>query len=699
MLSKPILIFSSCVIYFLSSFIANAQWIQTEGPYDRIWAYDLVEVNGSLVAGTQCGVYIKQNNATQWNQISYAFTPKLFVKGDSVFTSFYHGLGVIDMTQPNPTEVVYPYASAPFLNGPGLASYNNVLYVSSNEGIYFSTDWGRTITLYNTGLPVDTVNISTGVYYRLYVSDLLNIGKSIFCSTQKGVYKSDSLNAGWQKKNTGLSNDVLTNLYEKSGVLYGISRGTLYSSLDTGSNWTVVSGFTETLMGFEKAGGVLYLSTYENGVLYSNNNGTTWQPLNTGLPSLYTRDIKFLDGKLYVIASGEAFYEFVGGVWQKVLRKGLICTDLVGIAKTDSNVFISDIFRTYKLKNNNTWEMLMYVGNDSTVLRSLSVFGDTLFAPAITSDSQWFIRNPRIYFSIDEGQNWDTIPTPQVSTIRNELNVLKHRNNLYLWNEEFIFKSSDFGQNWLDVTPTFSGFCTDINDLILFNDTLHAATCEPRLIRKFNSVDNSWTSTYISGSIGNEIYKLFSSDTTLYVQFFGRMYGKGKSSSKWTDVSAGYGNEYIAAADTANGYLFLAGDNEIYYHANLNEPWLTFTDSLSSHILSSGMVTFNDTLYISTFYHGVYKHALPSRKIGLNEKLVKSDYVLYPNPANDIVKIWLNPNEMGSYSIYNQSGKLLQQGELKKETAISVRDLTSGLYLISIHLNGVTRQSKLIVQH
>jgi hypothetical protein len=75
----------------------------------------------------------------------------------------------------------------------------------------------------------------------------------------------------------------------------------------------------------------------------------------------------------------------------------------------------------------------------------------------------------------------------------------------------------------------------------------------------------------------------------------------------------------------------------------------------------------------------------------VNEVEKSSQINLYPNPANNFLSINNLQNKIGeNYAIYNNQGKLIEEGKITENSLIVETDkYTSGLYYISI--NGIQK--------
>ncbi len=81
------------------------------------------------------------------------------------------------------------------------------------------------------------------------------------------------------------------------------------------------------------------------------------------------------------------------------------------------------------------------------------------------------------------------------------------------------------------------------------------------------------------------------------------------------------------------------------------------------------------------------------------EQLTQIKYVIYPNPANEIISISATQN-LRMIEMYNMAGQLVKQiplSGIKNQAQISVADLPKGIYLIETHFTSGIKQTKKIV--
>lgn len=79
-------------------------------------------------------------------------------------------------------------------------------------------------------------------------------------------------------------------------------------------------------------------------------------------------------------------------------------------------------------------------------------------------------------------------------------------------------------------------------------------------------------------------------------------------------------------------------------------------------------------------------------------EMTNSDFVLFPSPTNDNVTLRFENNQTGRLSIRSMEGKELINQEFANqiEIPVNLNDLSSGIYMVSVHINGKVINQRLI---
>ena len=130
-----------------------------------------------------------------------------------------------------------------------IAAFQESLMVIDRGSSYYSSDTGETwITLDSSFSDADNPPV------------VAMLNENIFYSGGKdGIYRTTDAGKTWHQLNTGLVNTFIMNLVAVHDTLYANIGQELVTSSDGGESWTHVLGRTEGVMGMVESNGVLYV--------------------------------------------------------------------------------------------------------------------------------------------------------------------------------------------------------------------------------------------------------------------------------------------------------------------------------------------------------------------------------------------------------------------------------------------------------
>jgi len=144
-------------------------------------------------------------------------------------------------------------------------------------------------------------------------------------SLGRGVFRSTDFGKSWQPSNQGLEEDlIITEIAAISSpsalLLYaGSGKGRLYRSGNPGQNWQFVSddfgGSPIFGVASDETSDIIYVATEGSGAFKTQDNGKTWQQVNTGLESLktYTIVVSSEDRNTIYLGTSEGVYHSKDG--------------------------------------------------------------------------------------------------------------------------------------------------------------------------------------------------------------------------------------------------------------------------------------------------------------------------------------------------------------------------------------------------
>ncbi|NOU45622.1 MAG: T9SS type A sorting domain-containing protein [Bacteroidales bacterium] len=552
-------------------------------------------------------------------------------------------------------------ASPEYINA--ITALGNSLFVSTNEGIYRSDDYGLTwVQKYNLGAGYMTVSGSSlfaanGAYSGIlrstdngenwtvvneglsdtYLYSLTASNTAIFAGTgiqMLGVFRSTDNGDTWQQVKNGMAYyfegewypdyaPVISSLGFNGNDLYaGTTEGQgMWKSSDNGDNWVLTNPETMNYE-FRNAiignGTTVFASTYA-GVLKSSDNGATWATANTGINCI-------------------------------VNNFGYINSFII----KDANVFIGTGDGIYKTVNNGaTWTM-SYSG-----IRALEPIYQTSSFSSIGSDIYFGGALSGVFHSSDNGANWTNVHP------RSTLSELYSTTSVLFADDKF---STDEGDTWQVTTCPGYGL-----HWIEQGSAFFAFSNYGTEIGVYRSLDNGATWSMITNGIsspGEAQYSCLNSDgETLFLGTSTGVYHSVDNGENWIvnespfpnfNVAAFYGAKYVST-ETADIYGLAGGGGirGIYRSTDNGANWVQVHDLLVHKFVRSGNI-----IYVSgtnlELVDGEYvevRRILSSLDNGQNWSVISSNLdnianlSLAAEGSNVYVSIFLAPN----HGVYRSS--------------------------------------------
>lgn len=150
------------------------------------------------------------------------------------------------------------------------------------------------------------------------------------------------------RSSPGSNNFVFIREIATGKLIGGIQGKGIYISNDNGITWTPATSTMPSLNPTDIlfAGSWIYITTYGEGVFISKDNGASWTPLNLGLDNLYTRTItKLPNGILFVGTAGSGVYvsNDQGANWTQSFA-GMDYRDVKTMVTTDNGYIVAGTY-------------------------------------------------------------------------------------------------------------------------------------------------------------------------------------------------------------------------------------------------------------------------------------------------------------------------------------------------------------------
>jgi len=233
-------------------------------------------------------------------------------------------------------------------------------------------------------------------------------------------------------------------------------------------------------------------------------------------------------------------------------------------------------------------------------------------------------------------------------------------------------RSDDDGATWSTITPPSGQVINSFSAMP--NTTIVFAT-----VKGYNS--------------GNKVYK--STD----------------SGANWTNLSSGLPNiimkKIATKVDVTNETLFLGTELGIYWKNDAMSNWEKLGSGLPNVIISDLKINYADQLlYLGTFGRGMWSSSVSTATLGIDDKEFENlmNLSVFPNPVVSkgefnikISSKYLNDNL--KYTVFNFVGGIVKEGGIESTlTAVSTKNLASGMYLIRVSRDSNSIVRKLIIK-
>lgn len=476
---------------------------------------------------------------------------------------------------------------------------------SNANTIYVGTPGGGCWKSVNGG---STWNVLTDNFSSLSVTAVTvdpSNSNTVFigCGANR-LMKSNDGGTSWNNANTGLGGTVRKILIHptNSTIVFAATSAGLYRSTNSGANWTSVYGAAMNDIEFKPGDPSIVYSCGSN-FYRSSDGGATFTQITSGI---IDSDRSFIsvtpanaDYVYMVMANGNEF-----GYLFRSTDSGLnFSTRVTGSAATSTNYF------GYSANGSDTggqagYDMAMCVSStnaEEVYIAGIICWKSTNGGTSFTSITEWALPNTRGYNHAD-------------------VHVLEYRNGvIYSGSDGGIYKSTDFGDNWTDLSSGLGirqfyriGCAKTNNDLVTggaqdngtsirrttgwidwlgadgmesFFDHTNAnivyGTSQSGSLYKSTNGGNSYFGLTEPATNGNWVTP-FEIDpvtpTTIYVGYID-LYKSINGGTSWTALTAlTTGNfDQLAIAPSDPNYIYASKDNVLYRTSDGGATWTTVT--------------------------------------------------------------------------------------------------------------------------
>jgi flagellar hook assembly protein FlgD len=276
------------------------------------------------------------------------------------------------------------------------------------------------------------------------------------------LWSTDDAGASWTHLSNGLTDPnafsllAVPNASGGNDILVGTNGG-IFRSTDDGSSWSAINNGITNLSVYALASGPngsggtnLYAGTYMGNAYRSTDNGATWTAIQTGLPTGYNVNaITTTSGGTLLAGTMNGIYRSTnfGGSWTQAFNLFAFA-----FAKNGSTLYAGTSNGVYRSTNDGASWTPINTGLNFTWIHSMAAIpnasGVTLFAGA-----GYVLR------STDNGASWQIVNNGLTSLSVYALATVPNESggtDLYAGASEGVFRSSDNGDHWTNVSFRYS---------------------------------------------------------------------------------------------------------------------------------------------------------------------------------------------------------------------------------------------------
>lgn len=661
-----------CLFLLLAAIPANAQWIQTEGPYggDISW---MVSNAGTVYAGVNGGAGVSKttNNGALWNRV-FTNIPSvvtcLAFSGNNIYAGTFSGVYM----STNNGAVWSPIGLSDKHILCIAYSGGNIMVGYIGLGIYVSTNYGTNWTRNFTETGGDIINTFTAS------------GSYVFAGSSNSFYRSANNGVNWVMANTGLiSPPEIKKIVVSGAYLFIAANNGVYKSQDYGNNWSLISSnfpAYSSIYDIEVSGSIIYAGL-DSGIYVTTNNGNNWTARNTGLISKYVNCLSLSGGNVLAGTDIGIFSSSDNGLNWSDANQNLKCQNIRTLINNGTDIMAGTYgYGVYFSSNGGSNWLQKNNGLNDLYILSLAKSQQYIFAGTTRKG---------IYRSSDNGSSWEQ----SVSGMPASADVIKlyvSGNDIYAglitsaYSTGGLYRSTNNGTNW----SLFAFQDTSVYDVLISGGNIYAAPLYGIKMSSNNGV--SWSSL---GLDDHQIKSVAVSGSSIIAGSIGGIYTTTNSGQNWSLFQLNSINlvpdlmvsgNYVLAATTTG--ILLSKNNGINW-VDKNEGFLIQSDV--NKLISAG-----DNVYAGTYYQSVWRRSF-SEIIGIERigTAVPEKYVLmqnYPNPFNPSTKIKFsvpgNGNGFVNLKVYDISGREVAElinGRLRPgeyEVTFDGGHLPSGVY-------------------
>ncbi len=252
---------------------------------------------------------------------------------------------------------------------------------------------------------------------------------------------SINANAQWVETSGPGNSGVVCIAASGTTVFAGAVSVGMFLTNNNGNTWNIVNSLVPPPTCVAISGSNIFVGTENAGVFLSTDNGSTWTSVNTGLTDLYVTALAINGSDIFVATgSGVSLSTNNGNSWSAT---GLTATEVISLAVNATKIFAGTNGGGIFLSSNNgsSWTPINTGLNTfaSTFVNSFAFSGTKIFAGT----------EGGVYLSTNNGSTWDSVNTGLSSTYIYALAI--NGTQIFAGTAEGVSLSLNNGNSWIPV--------------------------------------------------------------------------------------------------------------------------------------------------------------------------------------------------------------------------------------------------------
>lgn len=604
----------------ICSLLSFGQWKLANGPYGGISRSILFKGTDVYAASSGGGVFRSSDNGLTWKPMNNGITNftvgALALNGNIIFAGT-DGGGIF-LSSDNGVTWTKPVNGFSSQYVRALAANDTFIFAGTGSGVYVSSNNGSTWANFSNGLTTSDVR-------ALIIHDTL-----VFAGTYGGgIFRSGIKSNSWAAVNSGVTSSYIYSFtFHDSSIFAASGNKGVFVSSTNGSSWTASDKSNNGLENdwvnaLTSSAGFVFAATY-SGVSASQDNGQTWNTVNTGLLNKDIRSLAYNGTLLFGGSNDGGVFASVNNGMQWALC-GLQNTSVTSFMAVGGTVY-AGAYGNYGVHETtdlgNSWTPL-YSGITNRAVKSLAHSDTLLFAGT---------DGGGIFLSYDSGKNWAPCDSGFPGNYFYCFALLAAGNILYAGTENGVYRTANKGISWNDISGSLS--TKDVRSLCFSGTKLYAGT-KGGGVFIYDETNSSWSSAS-SGLTNSNIYSLDVKGSSVFAGTGGGLFVADTAALSWTAVTNGIGITYVyALADSAN-YMLAGTQGGIYFSQNSGVTWVLSNSGIDG-------IASKDTraliIHGTTVFAGMYEGACWTRDIadfftgtGNDVARRREEISVYPNP-------------------------------------------------------------------